>query len=78
MAMSYKSRRVWSLVILLVGLPIYIVISSSVVTMLGRPGVLVELFVYVGLGMVWILPFKPIFLGIGQPDPDKEKNPEER
>ena len=72
MALSWKTRRRLSLVILLVGLPIYIVLVVSVLNLLGRPGILVELLVYVGLGIVWILPFKSIFKGIGQPDPDAD------
>ena len=76
MALSYKSRRRWSLVILLVGLPLYIVAVISVLNLLGRPGILVELLVYGGLGVAWILPFKSIFKGIGQPDPDADHDAE--
>ena len=64
------------MVILLVGLPLYIVVVVSVLNLLGRPGILVELLVYVGLGIVWILPFRSIFKGIGQPDPDAGRDPE--
>jgi hypothetical protein len=70
MAMSYKARRRWSLVILLIGLPAYIVIAVTILNLLGRPPFLVELLVYVVLGVVWALPFRAIFRGIGQPDPD--------
>ena len=31
MALSYKSRRRWALIILVVGLPIYIIVATSVV-----------------------------------------------
>ena len=70
MALSYKARRRWSLIILLVGLPVYIIVAISVVNLLGRPGVLLELLVYIVLGVVWILPFRSVFRGIGQADPD--------
>ncbi|GGL92516.1 DUF2842 domain-containing protein [Pseudooceanicola nanhaiensis] len=70
MAMSYKSRRRWSLVILLIGLPIYIVAAVSIVNMLERPSLLVELAIYVGLGLLWALPFKAVFKGVGRADPD--------
>ena len=70
MALSYKARRRWSLVILLIGLPIYIVSAVTIMNWLGRPSLAVEFFVYVALGVVWALPFKFIFRGIGQPDPD--------
>lgn len=70
MAMSYKARRRWSLVILLIGLPIYIFTSVTVVTLLDRPSILVELAIYVGLGVLWALPLKFVFLGVGKADPD--------
>lgn len=72
MALSYKARRRWSLVILLVGLPAYIVTVITVLNMLGRPPILVELLVYVVLGIVWAIPFRAVFRGIGKPDPDAE------
>ena len=72
MALSYKSRRRWALVILLIGLPVYIIMAVSIVGLLERPGVLVELLIYVVLGVVWAVPFKFIFKGIGQADPDQK------
>lgn len=74
MALSYKARRRWSLIVLLIGLPLYIVVAISVVNMLGRPHILIELLVYVILGIAWAIPFKPIFKGIGQADPDADQN----
>lgn len=73
MALSYKARRRWSLVILLVGLPLYIVAAVNVVALFDRPSFLVELAVYVALGFLWALPFRFIFRGIGQADPNAEK-----
>ena len=70
MALSYKARRRWSLVILLVGMPLYIVVAVSVVSALDRPPFLVELLVYVVLGVVWILPFRAVFRGVGKADPE--------
>lgn len=69
MALGYKARRRWSLVLLLVGLPVWIVTAVTLVDWLDRPPFLVELAIYVGLGLVWALPFKALFRGIGQPDP---------
>ena len=73
MALGYKARRRWSLVILLVGLPLYIVVAVSLMNWLdrvyGRQPLWVELVVYVGLGILWALPFRFIFRGIGQADP---------
>ncbi len=70
MALSYKARRRWALVILLVGMPLYVVAAVTVVNLLERPPILVELFVYVALGFLWALPFRFVFRGIGQADPD--------
>jgi len=67
--LSYKARRRWSLVILLIGLPAYIVISVTVVNLLNRPPFLLELAIYVALGVLWVLPFRFVFRGIGQVDP---------
>lgn len=72
MALSYKARRRLSLLILLVGLPAYIVVSITVVNWLDRPPLLVELLVYVVLGIVWALPFKSVFRGVGKADPDAD------
>ena len=70
MALSYKTRRRLSLLILLCGLPAYIAVALYVVSLFDRPSIWVELAVYVGLGIVWALPFKAVFRGVGQPDPD--------
>jgi hypothetical protein len=70
MALSLKARKRWSLVVLLVGLPAYIVVAMNLVTWIDRPSIWVELLVYVVLGFIWILPLKRIFLGVGQPDPE--------
>jgi len=72
MALSYKARRRWSLVILLVGLPLYIVAAVTVMNWLDRPPIWLEFVVYVALGFVWALPFKFVFKGVGQADPDAE------
>jgi hypothetical protein len=69
MALSYKARRRWSLVILLLGLPAYIVAAVTIMNWLDRPSIWVEFLVYVALGIVWALPFKFVFKGIGQADP---------
>ncbi len=70
MALTYKTRRRLALLVLCVGLPVYIVLAVTLVNLIDRPSVLVELAIYVGLGFLWMMPLKPLFLGIGQPDPD--------
>lgn len=70
MALAYKTRKRLAILILLVGLPVYIILALNLVALIDRPSFLIELFVYVGLGLLWIVPLKSVFKGIGQPDPD--------
>jgi len=73
MALSYKARRRWSLFILLVGMPAYIGFAWWLLSLFdARPNVLVELAIYGILGVVWILPFKYVFLGVGKADPNAD------
>ncbi|MFZ8971676.1 MAG: DUF2842 domain-containing protein, partial [Paracoccaceae bacterium] len=59
-------------VILLIGLPVYIVASISILSLFERPSILLELFIYIALGILWALPFKYVFRGVGQNDPDQD------
>ena len=68
--MKFKTRKRLALLVLVVGMPIYVIAAVTVVGLFERPPILVELAVYIGLGVIWILPFKRLFLGIAQPDPD--------
>lgn len=70
--LSYKARRRWALVILLVGLPLYIMAAATVGGILKPQSILLELLIYIVLGLVWILPFKSVFRGVGQADPDAQ------
>jgi hypothetical protein len=74
MALSYKTRRRLALLILLVGLPLYIAAAWWVTSLFERPSLLIELAVYVALGFIWALPFKFIFRGVGQADPDAPRD----
>lgn len=83
MALSYAARRRWSLVILLVGLPLYIVAAVSLTGWIdaryGRLPFLAEIAVYVTLGFLWMLPFRAVFRGVGKEDPETAKGrPEDR
>ena len=69
--MRYRTRRFLSLVLLLVGLPAYIVVAVTVVGWFDRPGFVLEVAIYVGLGFLWALPFKAVFKGVGRADPDQ-------
>ena len=70
MPLSHKARKRWSIFALVVALPLYVVVTVNVVEMFDRPPFLVELMIYMVLGMVWAIPLKKVFLGVGKPDPD--------
>lgn len=70
MKLGWRARRRWSLVVLLVGLPAYIVVATTLVGLLERPGMLVELLVYVALGIAWAVPLRFLFSGVARPDPE--------
>jgi len=69
--MTYRTRRLLSLLLLLVGLPAYIVVAITVVGWFDRPPFVLEAAIYAGLGVLWALPFKAVFKGVGRADPDK-------
>ena len=72
MALSYKARRRWSLVVLLIGLPVYIVMAVWLMSFFEtRRHIVVEVFIYLGLGVLWAFPLKAVFKGVGQADPDQ-------
>lgn len=68
--MDLKTRKRWSLVILLIGLPLYIPVAVTLVNWMdatwGRQPIWIELLVYIGLGILWAFPFKRVFRGIGR------------
>lgn len=68
--MDLQSRKRWSLVILLIGLPLYIVVAVTVMNWLdarfGRLPIWAEVAVYIALGLLWALPFRRVFTGIGR------------
>jgi hypothetical protein len=79
MALSYKARRRLSLVVLLVVMPLYIIIAAAIMSRagywfidLGWFGKILQFFIYVILGVAWIFPFKSVFMGVGQADPDAD------
>lgn len=73
MKLSYRARRRLSLFLLLVWLPLYIAAALYVVSLFERPHILLELLVYVALGIVWALPFRFAFLGVGREEPSEEE-----
>ena len=72
MDLSYKARRRLSLLILVVGLPLYIIVAVNIIALFERPPFLLEIVVYVVLGIAWALPLKFVFLGVSRDDPGRD------
>lgn len=70
MALSYKARKRWALFVLLVVMPAYVVVAVSLMNSIARLPLWAEVPAYMLLGFGWIVPFRRVFLGVGQPDPD--------
>ena len=73
MNINYKNRRRISLILLLVGLPVYVILAINILAFFERPSILLEVIIYLSLGIVWAVPFKFIFKGVGQADPEKSE-----
>jgi hypothetical protein len=73
MSLSWRARRRWALVVLLVGLPAYVALALWVVSRFDRPPFLVELAIYIALGIAWALPFRVVFLSVGRDEPEEER-----
>jgi hypothetical protein len=43
-----------------------------VVGLFERPGILAELAVYLGLGLLWILPLRFVFRGVGRTEQEAD------
>ena len=74
MALSYKARRRWSLIILVIGLPLYAGLAVNLVAILPELPKALEFIMYVLLGVAWVVPLKFVFQGIGQADPDADND----
>ena len=64
--MSYKLRRRLALLILVFGLPVYIILIVNLISSFERPNFVVELLIYLFSGVVWAFPLKSVFRGVGQ------------
>ena len=69
MTLSWRARRRWALLVLLVGLPLYVGLAVTLLGLFERPGPVTELAIYMALGVLWALPLRFVFRGVGRPDP---------
>ena len=76
MALSYRARKRLSLLILVIGLPVYIIVAVNLVDAAnarwGRMPLWGEFAIFVGIGILWAIPLRRVFLGVGQPDPEAD------
>lgn len=72
--LSMKAKKRWSLVVLLIGLPLWIIVAVNIVALFDRPPIWLEFLIFVALGVVWILPFKKLFTGIGAMPPEGDRS----
>jgi len=75
--MTYRARRLLSLFLLLVWMPLYVVVAVTVAGWFDRPHILLEVAIYASLGILWALPFRRVFRGVGRPDPGKAQEDRE-
>ena len=68
---SYKLKKFLAILVLLLWLPFYIVLVLNILALFERPSLVVELLVYVIAGVLWALPFKALFKGVGQQTKNK-------
>lgn len=77
-----RRRLAWATALMLIGLPIYIWVASWLAATLNTPvetadGAsverplhwLIELLIYLGLGLVWAFPLKRLVMGLGKKPP---------
>ena len=68
--MQLKTRKRLSLLVLMLGMPAYVVLAVTLVNWMdarfGRQPIWIELTIYVVLGILWILPLKRVFRGVGR------------
>lgn len=72
MKLTHRTRRRLSLFLLVVWLPLYIAVAMYVISLFDRPPILLELGLYVALGVVWALPFRAVFRGVGREQPGED------
>lgn len=70
MALGYKARRRLSVLVLLVGVPAYVILAVSLIGLIERLHWFPELLAYIVLGIGWVFPLRAVFLGVGREDPD--------
>ncbi|MCC7320883.1 MAG: DUF2842 domain-containing protein [Rubellimicrobium sp.] len=69
--MRHRTRKRLAILVLVVGLPAYVIVAVGIMSALERPPFWVEFGIYVILGVLWALPLRWLFLGIDREEPDR-------
>jgi hypothetical protein len=72
--MRHATRKRLAIFVLVIALPAYIVAAVTLVNQFERPHILLELGIYVGLGVLWAVPLRRLFLGVARPAPEDERD----
>lgn len=73
--MSYRTRKLLCVLVLVIGLPVYIALALVIIGWFDRPSFLVELAIYAVLGVLWALPLRALFRGMGRAGPGQQEPP---
>jgi membrane protein implicated in regulation of membrane protease activity len=73
MALSWRTRRKLAVAILVIGLPLYLLAALILIVALGDLPPLAQVALYLVLGVAWVIPLRPVFRGVGQPEPEDER-----
>lgn len=76
--MSYRTRKLLCILVLVIGLPLYIALAAVIIGWFDRPVFLLELGIYIALGVVWALPLRALFRGMGRAGPGQQEPPRVR
>lgn len=73
--LSLKWRKRLAILLLLVGLPVYVVVAMNIMVLFDRPHPLLELLIYLVLGIAWALPFRSLFRGVAAKPAGEDEAP---
>ena len=75
--MNRPARKLVAILVLVIGLPLYVIAAGALVSAFDRPPFMLEVLIYVALGVAWVLPLRRLFLGLARPDPDADRQIED-
>jgi len=65
--MSLRARKLVGSIVLFTWMVVFALVAMALIAMLpSRPHVLIEMVMYAVLGIVWIVPLKPLFIWMGK------------